>query len=107
MKYTGTMTELGIEIDEYDFLIEDAVATKERIAIDWSENEIKHHAVLKSKDGTNFVGNFGTTVPKTEWKIQGKKYAAVDKSMILILRWTQEDFGRAGWVIVELDCVGQ
>lgn len=106
MKYTGCMTELGIEIDEYDFKVEDAVVTKDRIAIDWQENEVLHHAVLKSIDGTNYIGNFGAALPKTEWKIQGKKYAAPDKSVVLLLRWTQEDFGRAGWVVVELDVVG-
>lgn len=96
MKYTGTMTELGIEVDQYSFVVGDAVVTKDRLAIDWSENEVAYHAVLKSQDGTNFNGNFGATVPKTEWKIQGKKYTALDKSVVLLLRWTQEDFGRAG-----------
>jgi hypothetical protein len=105
MKYTGCMTELGIEIDHFNFEVEDAVVTRDRIAMDWQENEVRHHAVLKSNDGTNFIGNFGAAVPKTEWKIQGKKYTAADKSMVLLLRWTQEDFGRAGWVVVELDPV--
>lgn len=105
MKYTGCMTELGIEIDNYDFNVEDAIVTRDKIAIDWRENEVLHHAVLRSRDGVNYIGNFGAKVPKTEWKIQGKKYTASDKSMVLFLRWTQEDFGRAGWVVVELDVV--
>ncbi len=103
MKWNGTITELGFDLDECDFDVDEAVVTRNRISIDWKEDDLVCHVVLKSSDGgETFAGNYGTPVPKKEWFMEAKKYTAADKSILLLSKWYQTDNGREGSCIIEL-----
>lgn len=102
MKFTGTITELGLDVDDCDFDVRDAVVSRDRIAIDWEEDGQLFHAVLKSSDGTYFDGHYGSPQPNSQWTMQGTKYTAADKSVLLLVKWIQTDNGFAGWTIFEL-----
>jgi len=103
MKFAGTITELELDLEDYHHDIDQAVVTKNRIAMDWEEDGEKFHAVLTSTDGVNYEGNFGLTELDKKWKMDAAKYTAADKDVLLLLKWIQTDSGDEGSCIVILE----
>jgi hypothetical protein len=105
MKFSGTLTELDIVFDEADYDVSEAVVAKNRIAIDWEEAGEPFHVVLTSSDGVYFEGHYGSPLPNPNWKMQGTKYTAADKGVLLIVNWFQTDNGNEGACLFELEPV--
>jgi hypothetical protein len=103
MKFEGIMTDLEIDIDEYDWEIEDAVLTASKIALDWTEDGEQFHLVAHSKDGGHtYKGNYGYPAPNKDWVMELERYSGPNKSVLLIARWHQTDNGNAGANLIEL-----
>ena len=104
MRYSGVITELDCDLDEYDFEISDVVVTKDRIAMDWKEDDELLHVVLRANDdGITYEGNYGSPQPDPSWKMEVTKYTAADNGILLLAKWVQADSGTSGSAIFMLE----
>jgi hypothetical protein len=107
MRLTGTMTELDIDLDEYDWEIKEAVVTTKRIAIDWTEEDEPFCLIAHSTDGgKTYTGNYGNHTPNENWKMEITRYSGPDNAILLLAKWYQTDNGRMGACFIELQPKG-
>jgi hypothetical protein len=100
-KLTGIIYD--VDLSEYDSKIDEAVVTRNRIAIDWEEDGETLHLLAQSKDGgCSYVGNYGSPQPNKNWVMELTRYTATDGSVILIGYWRQKDTGNEGSCLFEL-----
>ena len=101
-KLTGILYD-DVDFNEYNYEVDEAVVTKNRIAIDWREDGIPFHFVGQSNDGGNtYVGNYGSPQPDKKWNMEISRFTAADGRVLLIARWHQTDNGREGSSAFEL-----
>lgn len=103
MRYSGIVTELDLDLDDYDFDVIEAVVTKDRIAIDWKEDDQVFHVLAHSDDGVTYRGNYGSPRPIPEYVMEFTKYTSADKGLLLLAKWYQTDNGNEGSCFFELD----
>ena len=106
MKCSGVVTELEIEMDEADFAVTEAVVTKNRISIDWDEYGKVFNVVMNSTDGgATYEGIYGDPRPNANWSMTATRYDSANGSILLLAEWVQEDGGKSGVCMFELDPV--
>jgi hypothetical protein len=102
LKYFGSITELEIDIDLCDGDVLDAIATENRIALDWEQGGVDFHASLQSEDGVAYAGDFGDPALNPHWKMKATKYVAANNNVLLLTEWWREDVGDCGVCLFEL-----
>lgn len=103
MKCQGMVTELEIDAEEYDFDVTDAIVEHDRISIDWIEDDEPFHAKLNSSDGVEYGGNYGCPKPDSAWTMTATRYDSAGGAILLLAQWYQDDNGRGGTCIFELN----
>ncbi|MCE3014797.1 MAG: hypothetical protein ACK56W_18220 [Pirellula sp.] len=102
MKLTGVSYDVeGLE--EYTYVITEAVMTDKRISMDWEESGYVYNAIMNSEDGgTYYVGTFGSPRPESSCHIEARRFRAKSGEELLWLKWNREDTGYEGVAIVHL-----
>jgi hypothetical protein len=82
---------------EQSYLVQEAIVTTERIALDWIENGLRYHLLAHSHDGgLAYRGNYGMFRPEKDWLAEITCYTGSDGSAVLFCDWHEKDSGRAG-----------
>jgi hypothetical protein len=102
MKCKGMVTELEIDVDEYDFDVTDAIVEDDHISVDWTEDGEPFHVKLRSTDGVTYKGNYGCPKPTPDWSITATRYDSASGTVLLLAEWYQDDDGHGGTSILEL-----
>lgn len=102
MRVTGQWYEVD-GMDEPTCDIQDAIVTKDRIALDWEENGDMFHALLHSTDGGyNYQGHFGERLLDTNCVIEAWRFRSVAGDELLWVTWHRKDTGFGGTSLVHL-----
>lgn len=106
MKYTGTVTELNslCSLTEPDWDLLDVIITKERIAIDWKEDESTYGLVLYPHDDALVEYSGRMTMrerPTLVGHASAYRWNVVGKGVLLLAKW--EIDGNAGICMFELE----
>ena len=103
MRLIGKITELGIDLDEHDFVVKEAIVTADRIAIDWTEYDAPFSLVAHSENnGQTYTGNYGIDKPNNNCVMEITRYSGPNKSILLLAKWYESDSGRTGSSLIVL-----
>jgi hypothetical protein len=90
-------------LEEYEFVVKEAVVTNKRIAFDWVADGSTMYAVLHSTDGgTQYAGTFGTHVREKGCVMEATRFQSKSGEVLLWLTWHREDDGNGGTIIIHL-----
>ena len=101
MKMTGCF--FNVEgMDEWDLAVDDAIVTNSRMSLDWEEDGYKYNAVLKSEDGAQYHGTFGSPGPMPKNTIEARRFKSTNGDELLWMKWYSDDSNNEGTCIVHL-----
>lgn len=90
-------------LDEYTCVISDAVVTKEKLALDWTEDGSFFHALLTSTDGgTWYFGTYGSPGPEAGCHMEAQRFDAKSGEVLLRVKWFRKDTGYEGFGVIHL-----
>ncbi len=78
----------------------EAVLEKNRISVDWHEDDERGHLEATSTDGVSFRGEYGYSRPQSSRHFELKKYSAGMEVLLFGRWWNEEDGNEGRWLFV-------
>lgn len=88
--------------DAYEEDVRQAIITKDRMAIDWAEDDEAFLAVLHSEDGYFYEGTFGSPRPEPAALMSGWLFKSVNGEYLFWMNWNRTDTGFGGSSLIFL-----
>jgi|AMFO01.1.fsa_nt_gi hypothetical protein len=92
MRYGGQITE--VDAEDFDYEIDEAILTDERVAIDWKEEGEHFHLLAQSRDGgRTYQGHFGAPRPDPDNEVRLTRLDTFDNVPRLFAHWVVHSDG--------------
>ena len=104
MRFSGGKIYESIDSDmDCVYRVTEAVLTPRKLSMDWHDCDEFAHLDATSKDGMNYKGIYGYSLPDADCRMELKRFNAKDGSVMFLASWWERETGEEQECLIYLE----